>query len=71
MKNIILLFIIFFISSCGQDEPVKETPIPKIAWMEVKVTGVEQTRKLSGQLNPREGAALSFNNGGYVTDVKG
>ena len=70
MKNIILLFIIFFISSCGQDEPVKETLIPKIAWMEVKVTGVEQTRKLSGQLNPREGAALSFNNGGYVTDVK-
>jgi len=70
MKNIILLFTIFFISSCGQDEPVKETPIPKIAWMEVKVTGVEQTRKLSGQLNPREGAALSFNNGGYVTDVK-
>ncbi|MBT6392309.1 MAG: efflux RND transporter periplasmic adaptor subunit, partial [Nitrosomonadales bacterium] len=70
MKNIILLFIIFLISSCGQDEPVKETPIPKIAWMEVKVTGVEQTRKLSGQLNPREGAALSFNNGGYVTDVK-
>jgi RND family efflux transporter MFP subunit len=38
--------------------------------MEVKLTGVEQTRKLSGQLNPREGAALSFNNGGYVTDVK-
>jgi RND family efflux transporter MFP subunit len=70
MKNIILLFIIFFISSCGQDEPVKETLIPKIAWMEVKLTGVEQTRKLSGQLNPREGAALSFNNGGYVTDVK-
>ena len=70
MKNIILLFIIFFISSCGQDEPVKETPIPKIALMEVKITGVEQTRKLSGQLNPREGAALSFNNGGYVTDVK-
>ena len=70
MKNIILLFIIFLISSCGQDVPVKETPIPKIAWMEVKVTGVEQTRKLSGQLNPREGAALSFNNGGYVTDVK-
>ena len=70
MKNIILLFIIFFISSCGQDEPVKETLVPKIAWMEVKLTGVEQTRKLSGQLNPREGAALSFNNGGYVTDVK-
>ena len=49
---------------------LKKHLIPKIAWMEVKVTGVEQTRKLSGQLNPREGAALSFNNGGYVTDVK-
>ena len=70
MKNsIFLMFLIFFISSCGKDEPVKETPIPKIAWMEVSVQGVEQTRKLSGQLNPREGASLSFNDGGYVTDV--
>ena len=69
-KIIFLIFIIFFISSCGKEEPVKETPIPKIAWMEVKLSGVEQTRKLSGQLNPREGASLSFNGGGYVTDVK-
>lgn len=70
MKNsIFLMFLIFLISSCGKDEPVKEMPIPKIAWMKVSVQGVEQTRKLSGELNPREGASLSFNNGGYVTDV--
>ncbi len=30
MKNsIFLMFLIFFISSCGKDEPVIETPIPK------------------------------------------
>ena len=53
MKNIILLiFLSFFLSSCDEDEPIKDAPIPKIAWMEVSVTGVEQSRRLSGQLNP-------------------
>ena len=71
MKKIIfLIFLSFFLSSCDEDEPTKDAPIPKIAWMEVSVTGVEQSRRLSGQLNPREGASLSFNSGGYVTDVK-
>ena len=71
MKNIIfLIFLSFFLLSCDEDKPAKDAPIPKIAWMEVSVTGVEQSRMLSGQLNPREGASLSFNNGGYVTDVK-
>ena len=71
MKNIIfLIFLSFFLLSCDEDKPAKDAPIPKIAWMEVSVTGVEQSRRLSGQLNPREGASLSFNNGGYVTDVK-
>ena len=62
MKNIIfLVFLSFFLLSCDEDKPAKDAPIPKIAWMEVSVTGVEQSRRLSGQLNPREGASLSFN----------
>ena len=70
MKNIIYLIVLsFFIASCSKDEPVKELPIPKIAWMEVSISSVEQTRRLSGQLDPRVGASLSFNNGGYVNDV--
>ena len=50
MKNIIfLVFLSFFLLSCDEDKPAKDAPIPKIAWMEVSVTGVEQSRRLSGK----------------------
>ena len=65
----LLLICSLFLISCGKKEEPQEEIIPAVAWMEIKAAGVNQTRKLAGELVPELGGPLSFGVNGQVIKI--
>lgn len=65
---LILISSIFLISCSKKEEPQEEI-IPAVAWMEITASGVNQTRKLAGELVPELGGPLSFGVNGQIVKI--
>ncbi|SFC61841.1 efflux RND transporter periplasmic adaptor subunit [Pseudoalteromonas denitrificans] len=67
--SFILLTCAFILGGCSKPEKVSEQVIRPIAWTQVKLSNLDQVRRLSGIIQPVEATNLSFQVGGKVDAV--